>query len=199
MNRRQALAGLTTIVPLLGRAEAQTKSAQVIHHATAGAKVNAPIESLDLAAWVFRLSSDEYVKCAAEHHGSVQAASPGGKRVFVSVETIAGSFMTHHYVEEIGERGHVRAVSSNSALWWNAATLPAAMKVMWDVRLEPVSQKSCQLMCDILVETADEVLLAVIARQPAGTPDPVQAHCSRETPMFAADMERKALKGLYAG
>jgi hypothetical protein len=28
--------------------------------------------------------------------------------------------------------------------------------------------------------------------------DSVQAHCPRETPMFAADMERKALKGIYA-
>jgi hypothetical protein len=27
--------------------------------------------------------------------------------------------------------------------------------------------------------------------------DSVQVHCSRETPMFAAEMERKALKGIY--
>lgn len=49
-------------------------------------KFSAPIESLDRSAWTFRLTSDEYVKCAPEHHGSGQAASPGGKRAFVSVE-----------------------------------------------------------------------------------------------------------------
>jgi hypothetical protein len=50
----------------------------------------------------------------------------------------------------------------------------------------------------ILVETAHEALPAAIVRQPAGAVDSVQAHRSRETPMFAADMERKALKGIYA-
>jgi hypothetical protein len=191
------LAGLTTVVPLLGQAETQSRPAQVIHRVSATSKVGVPIESLDLSAWVFHLSSDEYVGCAPEHHGSVQSTLPNGKRVFVSVETIGGSFMTHDYVEEIAERSRLRAVSLSSQLWWGPA-LPAAMKVTWDVRLELLSGKNCQLSCEILVETADEALLAAVARQPAGAVDTVQAHCSRETPMFAADMERKALKGIYA-
>jgi hypothetical protein len=197
MNRRQLLAGLTTVVPLLGQAETQSRPAQVIHRVSATGKVGAPIESLDVSAWAFHLSSDEYVGCAPEHHGSAQAALSSGKRVFVSVETIGGSFMTHDYVEEIAERSRMRAVSSSSQLWWGPA-LPTAMKVTWDARLDPLSRKDCQLRCEILVETADEALLAAIARQPAGAVDSVQAHCSRETPMFAADMERKALKGIYA-
>jgi len=196
MNRRQVLAGLSTL-PLVCRAETQSKPGRVIHRVSATSKVGAPLESLDLAAWAFHLTSDEYVGCAPEHHGSAQAALPSGKRVFVSVETIGGSFMTHDYVEEIAERSRMRAVSSSSQLWWGSA-VPAAMKVSWDVRLEPVSRQSCQLSCEILVETADEALLAAMARQPAGAVDSVQAHCSRETPMFAADMERKALKGIYA-
>jgi hypothetical protein len=197
MNRRRLLAGLTTVVPLLGQAETPSRPAQVIHRVSATGKVGAPIESLDVSAWAFHLSSDEYVGCAPEHHGSAQAALPSGKRVFVSVETIGGSLMTHDYVEEIAERSRMRAVSSSSQLWWGPA-LPTAMKVTWDARLDPLSRKDCQLRCEILVETADEALLAAIARQPAGAVDSVQAHCSRETPMFAADMERKALKGIYA-
>jgi len=197
MNRRQVLAGLSAL-PLLGRAEAQSKPGQVIHRVSAASKVGAPMESLDLGAWAFHLTSEEYVSCAPEHHGSVQAALPDGKRVFVSVETIGGSFMAHQYVPEIAERSRMRAVSSSSQLWWGPA-LPTAMKVTWDVKLEPLSRKDCQLRCEILVETADEALLAAIARQPAGAVDSVQAHCSRETPMFAADMERKALKGIYVG
>jgi hypothetical protein len=198
MNRRQVLAGLTTVLPLLARAETESKPAQVIHRVSAMSKVGAPVEALDLSAWAFHLSSDEYVSCAPEHHGSVQAALPDGKRVFVSVETIGGSFMTHNYVEEIAERSQMRAISYSSQLWWGPV-LPTVMKVTWNVRLEPLSKKDCQLRCEIVVETADEALLAAIARQPRGAVDSVQAHCSRETPMFAADMERKALKGIYAG
>ncbi len=196
MNRREVLAGLGTL-PLLGRAETQSKPGQVIHRVSAASKVGAPMESLDLGAWAFHLTSEEYASCAPEHHGSVQAALPSGKRVFVSVETIGGSLMTHDYVEEIAERSRMRAVSSSSQLWWGPA-LPTEMKVTWDVRLDALSGKDCQLRCEILVETADEALLAAIARQPAGAVDSVQAHCSRETLMFAADMERKALKGIYA-
>jgi hypothetical protein len=195
MNRRHLLVASPAILSLLGQSSL-AEASQIIHRVSASSKVNAPLESVDLSAWVFHLTSDEYVRCAPEHHGSVQSPLPNGKRVFVSVETIGGNFMAHQYVEDIAERSHLRVISSSSQLWWNSA-LPTTMKVMWDVRLEPLSTQSCQLTCDILVETADEALLAAVARIPPGATDPVQAHCARETPMFAADMERKALKGIY--
>jgi hypothetical protein len=159
-------------------------------------RVNAPLASLDLPAWAFHLTSDEYVSCAPEHHGSVQAPLPTGKRVFISVETIAGSFMAHQYIEDIAERTHLRAISPDSQLWWGQQ-LPTSMKVTWDLQLVPIAPQASRLTCNILVETSDAALLAAVAKIPPGTPDPVQAHCARETPMFAADMERKALKGIY--
>src|SRR5258708_14279931 len=177
MNRRQLLAGLTTVVPLLGQAETQSRPAQVIHRVSATSKIGAPLESLDLSAWALHLSSDEYVGCAPEHHGSAQAALPSGKIVFVSVETIGGSLMTHQYVPEIAERSRMRAVSSSSQLWWGP-TLPTAMKVTWDVRLEPLSRKDCQFRCEILGGTADEALLVAIAMQPAGAVCSVRADSS---------------------
>jgi hypothetical protein len=195
MNRRQVLAAMAAAVPTLGQSQVPTPS-QVIHRVLADSRVNAPLASLDLPAWAFHLTSDEYISCAPEHHGSVQAPLPDGKRVFISVETIAGSFMAHQYIEDIAERNHLRAISSDSQLWWGPE-LPTAMKVTWDVQLAPLSPQTCRLTCNILVETSDAALLAAVAKIPPGAPDPVQAHCSRETPMFAADMERKALKGTY--
>ncbi len=115
----------------------------------------------------------------------------------MSVETIAGSFMVHHYIEDIAERSHLRAVSSNSQPWSNSA-LATTMKVTWDLRLEPISRQMCQLNCEILVETADAALIAAVARYQPSASAAVRAHRARETPKFATDMERKALKGLYA-
>ncbi len=199
MNRRQVLTGLTAVVPLLGYSETQSQRTHVIHRVSATGKVNAPCDSVDLAAWAFHLTSDEYVDCApGEHKGWVQAALPSGKRTFISVETIAGSFMVHHYIEDIAERSHMRVISSSSQLWWNSSTLPTSMRVTWELRLQSLSPQACQLNCAILVETDNEALLTAEARRPPGTADPVQAHCTRETPMFAADLERKALKGIYA-
>jgi hypothetical protein len=198
MNRRQVLAGLAVAVPLLGYSETQPGTTRTIHLVSANGKINAPLESLDLSAWAFHLTSDEYVNCAVgEHHGCVQGALPNGKRALISVETIAGSFMAHHYVEDISERSHLRVISQNSQLWWNSSALPTPMKVTWELRLNPVSRHACQLTCAILVETGDAALLAAAAMRPAGATDPVETHCARETPMFAADMERKALKGIY--
>ncbi len=199
MNRRQMLVGLTTAVPLLGYSETQSRPTHVIHRVSATCRVNAPLDSLDLSAWAFHLTSDQYVNCApGAHHGSVQGELPSGKKAFISVETIAGSFMAHHYTEDISERNYLRVISPGSQLWWNSSTLPTFMKVTWELRLEPLSRQDCQLNCAILVETDDQALLTAEARRPPGATDPVQTHCAIETPMFAADMERKALKGTYA-
>jgi hypothetical protein len=196
MNRRQVLAAMAAAVPTLGHAQTTATPYQVIHRVSATSRVNAPLASLDLPAWAFHLTSDEYISCAPEHHGSVQAPLPSGKRVFISVETIAGSFMAHQYIEDIAERTHLRAISTDSQLWWGQQ-LPTSMKVTWDLQLVPIAPQASRLTCNILVETADPALLAAVAKIPPGTLDPVQAHCARETPMFAADMERKALKGIY--
>jgi hypothetical protein len=196
MNRRQVLGAMAAAVPTLGHTQTTPASSQVIHRVSATGKVNAPLDSLDLPAWAFHLTSDEYKSCAPEHHGCVQAPFPGGKPVFISVETIGGSFMVHQYREDVAERTRLRAISSDSQLWWGPK-LPTTMKVTWDLRLEPITAQACKLTGNILVETADPALLAAVAKIPPGTPDPVQVHCSRETLMFAADMERKALKGTY--
>ena len=100
VNRRHLLAGLTTALPLLCQAETQSPELQVIHRVSASAGVQVPLDSVDLSAWLFHLTTDEYARCAPAHHGSVQAVLPGGSRVFVSVETIVGNLMVHSYVED---------------------------------------------------------------------------------------------------
>jgi hypothetical protein len=155
------------------------------------------LDAIDLSEWAFHLTSDEYVRCAPEHHGSVQAVLPGHSRVFVSVETIVGSLMSHSYIEDVSSRDHMRAISSNSQIWWAPGRL-ATMKVTWDVRLEPASRQGCQLNCEILVKTADTALIAAVARSQPAAWAALQAHCATETQNFAVDIARKARSGLYA-
>lgn len=197
MNRRHLLAGLTTALPLLCQAETQSPELQVIHRVSASAGVQVPLDSVDLSAWVFHLTTDEYARCAPAHHGSVQAVLPGGSRVFVSVETIVGNLMVHSYVEDIVSRNHTRLISSNSQIWWAPSRL-ATMTVTWDSRLEPASNQVCKLNCEILVETADTALIAAVARAQPMASAAVQAHCTAETQNFAVDIARKARDGLYA-
>jgi hypothetical protein len=195
MNRRDLLTGLGLSLSAL-RAAGATEPLHLLHRVTAAAPVRAPLDAVDLAAWVFHITSDEYVRCAPQHHGSAQASLPDGRRVFISVETIGGSFMAHHYVANLATRDHVRAVSPASQLW-STGVGPIAMRVTWDLRIEPAPGDACRLVCEVLVETADASLAARAAQRPPNVPNPVEAHVTLETPMFAADLEGKALRLLY--
>jgi hypothetical protein len=190
------LAGLATALPAWRFIEPPRGELYTLHHVSATAAVAAAADDVDLAAWVSHLTSDEYVRCAPQHHGSVQAAVSDGRQVFVSAETIGGNFMVHQYVADVTTRTHVRTVSAASQIWL-AKGEPVPMRVTWDVRIEPVSATASRLLCDILVQTADKALAELAAKRPATVPNPVQVHCSFETPRFAADIERKALRGLY--
>jgi hypothetical protein len=198
MNRRNWLAGLVASVPVLQTANAQDKPLLVLHRVAAAATVHAPMQSVDLEAWAFQLTSEEYVRCAPdEHNGSVQARLPDGRRVFVSVETIGGNFMSHQYVAEVGARDYLRAVSPTSQIW-SRGSQPTSMRVTWELKLEAIGPAVCRLNCKVTVETNDAEMLAWVAHRPADARNPVQTHCEVETPLFAADIERKALRGVYA-
>jgi hypothetical protein len=190
------LAGLATALPAWRFIGSAREELYTLHHASTTAAVATAADDVDVAAWMAHLTSDEYVRCAPQHHGSVQAAVADGRRVFVSAETIGGNFMVHQYVADLTSRTHVRAVSGASQIWL-ANGQPVPMRVTWDVRIEAVSATASRLLCDILVETADKALAALAAQRPATGPDAVQVHCSFETPRFAADIESKALRGLY--
>jgi hypothetical protein len=190
------LAGLAAILPAWRSLSIPRDELYTLHRVSAAAPVATGADDVDVGAWVSHLTSEEYARCAPQHHGSVQAAVADGRPVFVSAETIDGNFMVHQYVADLVSRTHVRTVSAASQVWL-ANGQPVPMRVTWDVRLEPVSASASRLVCDILVETADKGLAARAAQRPANVPNPVQVHCSFETPRFAADMEGKALRGVY--
>ena len=205
MKRRNLLTGLAASASTLQVAQAQSspqpqpKPLLVLHRVTAAATVHAPLRTIDLVAWAFQLTSEDYVRCAPqEHQGAVQARLPDGRSVFVSVETMGGNFMSHQYVADIATRDHLRAASPSSQIWSSGASLPASMRVTWELKLQAIDSASCRLDCEVLVETDNAELVAWMARRPPNYQNPVQAHCSVETPAFAADMERKALQGIYA-
>ena len=82
---------------------------QVIHHllvskSEATAKVEAPIESVDLAEWVLNLSDAEYQRCApGEHLAAGRTTTDDGRPMSINVEEVGGSLAIQHYVAEIHE------------------------------------------------------------------------------------------------
>lgn len=160
---------------------------------SSAALVQAPPSAVDLGTWLSELSSDEYTACSPDHHGAIHAVLPDGYRVFVTTETIGGSLMTHHYVLEVAEAHHVRAVSAASVVWLPNGEV-APMRVTWELTLEASGTQAGRLICDILVESSHDLLVALTAQRPPNTPNPVDIHCAGEMQKFAADIQQKALR-----
>jgi hypothetical protein len=197
VRRRELLIGSIATTAFMGKAAAQVDGLFVLHNVRASAIMRVPIGRVDVAAWVFSLTSEDYVRCApGEHQGAMQAKGADGKPVFISVETIGGNFMTHHYVAKRTTPDSMLAVSPHSQIW-SADGILRVMQVSWALSVAPSDDGSCRLTCGILVETPDADLATRWAGRPAGTPNPVEAHCMVETPLYAADLERKARAGRY--
>ena len=164
-----------------------------LHRASSAAPINAPPGTIDLGTWITQLSSEEYVACSAGHHGAIHAMLPDGYPVFVASETIGGSFMTHHYIVEVVEPKHMRAVSAASAVWLPNGEV-APMRVTWELTIEPFGERSSRLISDTLFESSHDLLVALTAQRSPNNPDPVEIHCGAETPLFAADIQRKVVR-----
>jgi hypothetical protein len=197
ISRRTFVAMGALVLPAGGSAGAQGATNYPLQRVAASATVRAALGSVDLAAWAFQLTSDDYVRCApGEHYGSVQAHLADGRPVFASVEVIGGLFLSHSYIADVAARDHLRAVSPISQVIPPNGE-PYNVRVTWELKLEPVTAASCRLDCAVLVETADREMAQGSPHTASNAPSPLQAHCSVETTLYAADIERKALQGLY--
>lgn len=166
---------------------------------TASAIIKAPIESIDLGNWMFTLSSDEYAACSDAHQSAAQGVMPSGKRISVNVEFVAGFLMVQHYIENIAERNHVLSISPNT-LMWVSDDVYVLTQITWELEVEKIDATSCKLTCNVIAETENEAFAEQAHKANQGVaPEntPFQKHINEETPLFAKDIERKALAGVW--
>lgn len=175
----------------------ETQQLITIGRGTHNAVINIPLESINLAKWFFTLKDEEYRACSPGHNGMAQGCLPNGKRVAVSVESIGGHFIVNNFIEEVAHRDHVCAVSDTVA-WLGGpdGVYTARFKVTWELKLTFVSGQSCMLTCNVTTQTADMELIEMLQSLPQSNTDPLQDHWRGETPLFAADIARKALIGI---
>jgi|GEM_PF-619229 len=167
--------------------------------ASANAAIAAPLASIDLGEWMFTLTSDEYAACAQGHQSAAQGVLPSGKRVSMNVEVVGGNFMVQHYVEAVAERDHVRGVSPNTVLWVDDTHFVLA-RITWDLKAERVDDQTSRLTCTVIAETENQAFAERVAALNADIPvqeRAFQQHIHEETPLFARDIERKALAGVW--
>ena len=169
----------------------------IITESTSTAIINAPIELVDIADWLFNLPDAEYQRCSPAHLAAGFSTSDDGKRMSLNVETIGGNLMVQHYVEDIGEKHHVRLVSTSDVI---TPTGRSKSGVVWELKVKALDANRCEFSNHVIGRTTPEYwdhlgksgIPFEVAKQAQATAS--SAHNEQETPMFAGSLERKALK-----
>jgi hypothetical protein len=161
------------------------------------ATINVPTEKVGLPAWIFGLADDEYQRCSPAHVATGATHSPDGRRVAINVEVLGGSILVSHFKEEITDKHHVRLTSVSDSFTLTGRT---TLHVIWDMSVKAIDPNKCEFTNYVHSRPTEE-FLEFLAKQ--GIPfeqfkqarQPVSAaHNRQETPLFAASIERAALK-----
>jgi hypothetical protein len=163
---------------------------------TVTATINAPIEKVDIADWLFHLPDAEYQRCAHAHIAAGTTTTEDGRAMSINVETIGDAFVVQHYVAAISEPQLCRMVSISDSISPAGRT---KLQVIWELSAKKTDEQTCEFTNHIHSSAIDETLSffdkhgipferARDARQQAS-----HAHNLEETPNFAKSIERKAL------
>jgi hypothetical protein len=163
---------------------------------TVSATIDAPIEKVDIADWLFHLPDAEYQRCSHAHIAAGTTTTDDGQLMSINVETIGDAFVVQHYVGEVREPHFCRMVSISDSISPAGRT---KLQVVWELKVRKVHEQTCEFTNHIHSSAIDQTLAflaehgipfeqASTARQQAS-----HAHNQEETPKFAKSIERRAL------
>jgi hypothetical protein len=159
--------------------------------------IQAPLEDVDIAGWLFTLSEAEYCRCCPPDHIACAATTTDdGRKMSINVEMIGKTLMIQHYVAETATASRCRMVSTSDAFTPNGRT---RVQVIWTLSVKRIDDNSCEYTNSVVAHPTAEFLVfiakhnlrfedAAAQRQHDGSD-----HNRRETPLFAASLERMAL------
>jgi hypothetical protein len=160
------------------------------------ATINAPLEKVDIADWLFHLPDAEYQRCSHAHIAAGTTTTDDGRPMSINVETISDAFVVQHYVGEVHEPHFCRMVSISDSISPAGRT---KLQVIWELSVRRIDDQICEFTNHIHSSAIDQTFAflhehgipfeqARAARQLAS-----HAHNEEETPKFAKSIERRAL------
>lgn len=172
-------------------------SGQLIAESAAEVTIRAPLASVDLAEWVFTLTDSEYQACSKDHYAGATTLTPEGKRMSLNVERV-GNLMVQHYVEDVAERSHVRLVSQSDSIGPDIGSR-VKIVVIWAFTAAAIDAATTRFTNSVEVRSTPAYIEALegrgvpLAKASEAAQQALSAHNAEETPLFAKDIERKAL------
>jgi hypothetical protein len=169
---------------------------------TATAIINAPLETINLTEWLFTLQDKEYQECSASHIAAGNSVAEDGRRMSINVEQIAGNLLIQHYIEDISERDHCAVNSVSDSLSPLGRT---TLMIKWELKVKKRSDSSSELSNHVMISLTEHFLqllreAGISDLEPirSGMKDNLEAHNKEETPLFAVNIEKKALSGIWS-
>jgi hypothetical protein len=153
---------------------------------TAEATINAPVERVDLEKWLYALSDKEYQACARGHRGSGTFVEDG-VRGALNVESVGGTLLIQHFHEVSAAPTRVQMLSKRSRAYI-FHLIPTRIEVRWTMTAVPKTANTTTFSCT--VEVIMPVPLRILAPS-IFVPYFLRKHTFEETPLFAADINRK--------
>ncbi len=159
--------------------------------------IHAPIENIDIAAWLLKLPEAEYCRCCPLDHISCGATTTDeGTPMSINVEMIGKTLMIQHYVAQTATPMLCRMVSTSDAFTPNGHT---RVQVIWTLSAKRIDEGTSEYTNSVVAHPTKEFMEFIVkhkisfedasaARQHDGGD-----HNRRETPLFAASIERHAL------
>jgi|SRR5215212_600717 hypothetical protein len=84
--------------------------------------INAPLEKVNIADWLFNLPDAEYQLYSPAHIAAGHTTGEDGRPMSINVETVGEAFMVQHFVAEVLEPHFCRLTSISYAITMKGRT-----------------------------------------------------------------------------
>ncbi|MYS19702.1 hypothetical protein GA0115240_11214 [Streptomyces sp. DvalAA-14] len=171
-------------------------SDRILSQSVETATIHAPLTAVDIADWLFTLPDQEYQRCAPpDHKAAGYTSTDDGRPMSINVEMIGSGLVIQHYVAEVAEKQHCHMVSLSDVLTPNGWT---TVQVVWDLSAKDNGDGTVTYTNSVTSRPTAEFLefceLNGVSFEQAARERQAASgdHCRRETPLFAASIERHA-------
>jgi len=97
--------------------EIRQTAESMLSHSKATALINAPIEQVDIADWLFNLPDTEYRRCSKAHIAAGTSRTVENEPMSINVEMIGTALVIQHYLATEYGRDYCRMLSVSDTIY----------------------------------------------------------------------------------
>jgi hypothetical protein len=125
--------------------------------------IHAPIEKVDIAAWLFKLPEAEYCRsCPPDHISCGATTTDDGRQMSINVEMVGKTLMIQHYAADIATPSLCRMVSTSDAFTPNGRT---RVQVIWTLSVKKIDARSYECTNSVIAHPTAEFMEFIARHQ----------------------------------